>query len=239
MALKQVVEGVYLLSLGFVNAYLLDEDGLTLVDTGIPGKEKQIFQAVAELGRSPADIKQILITHLHRDHTGSLAVVKKISGAPAAAHAADAALIRRGVFARDTLPAPGLVGALVSRAMKSGKNTPLAAGVEVEQEIVDGQVIPGTGGLRAVATPGHTADHLVFLWPRQGGVLFAGDVLSRLFVGVRHSPIYENYLDARNSLKILAGLEYDTICFSHGYPIVGGASAALQPKIIKWMDELI
>ncbi len=53
MVAKQVVAGVYALSLGPVNAFLIDDDGLTLIDTGVPGSSDAILQAVRELGRQP------------------------------------------------------------------------------------------------------------------------------------------------------------------------------------------
>src|SRR6476660_9403720 len=73
MALKQLAPGAYMLPLGFVNAFFLEgRDGLVLIDTGIPGSAEKILAAVRELGRQPADIRHILLTHVHADHTGSL-----------------------------------------------------------------------------------------------------------------------------------------------------------------------
>mgnify|MGYP000049352272 CR=1 FL=1 len=61
-----VVPGVYQISLGFVNAFLLEsDDGLILIDTGIPGSADKILGAISALGKQPADIHQILVTHLH------------------------------------------------------------------------------------------------------------------------------------------------------------------------------
>src|SRR4051795_8597592 len=56
--------------LGFVNAYLVPEDdGLTLVDTMIPGSAKAILAAAEGLG---APIVRIALTHAHGDHIGAL-----------------------------------------------------------------------------------------------------------------------------------------------------------------------
>src|SRR5947199_9007296 len=56
--------------LGLVNAYLVDEDdGLTLVDTMIPGSAKVVLAGADKLGKP---IVRIALTHAHADHIGSV-----------------------------------------------------------------------------------------------------------------------------------------------------------------------
>jgi hypothetical protein len=56
--------------LGLVNCYLMREsDGLTLIDTGLPGSADDILAAARTLG---APIRRILLTHAHMDHVGSV-----------------------------------------------------------------------------------------------------------------------------------------------------------------------
>ena len=82
MAAKQIVPGLYTLPLGGVNTFLLDGgDGLTLIDTGTPDSVAKILEAVRSLGKQPGDIRYILVTHCHFDHTGGLAELKE--GGPA------------------------------------------------------------------------------------------------------------------------------------------------------------
>jgi glyoxylase-like metal-dependent hydrolase (beta-lactamase superfamily II) len=50
-------------------------DGLTLVDTGLPGSGAAISAALAEVGAGWADVSDILLSHDHPDHVGSLAEV--------------------------------------------------------------------------------------------------------------------------------------------------------------------
>lgn len=83
MALEQVLSSLYRIPLGGVNAFVIDlgEDGLVLVDTGAPGDAGRVLDVVGELGRRPADVRHILVTHCHVDHAGGLADIKEATGA--------------------------------------------------------------------------------------------------------------------------------------------------------------
>ena len=54
------------------NVYLLAEDELVLIDTGLPGNARHIKNFIEDQGRDPAELAQIIITHAHIDHMGSL-----------------------------------------------------------------------------------------------------------------------------------------------------------------------
>ena len=230
MGAKQLVPGVYEVSLGVVNAFLLaDSDGLTLIDTGVAGSEDKILDAVREIGRQPQDIRNILVTHLHGDHTGSLAALKGATGAPATMHPLDAALVREGISARPMRPAPGLLPKLmVNLFMRSAPQ-----GIQptsIEYEVNDGDELPIAGGLRVFHAPGHAAGQVVFLWPQQGGVLFAadtaGNMMNRLSLGI----VYEDLEQGIQTLQRIAGWSFDVACFGHGGAIVGGASEKFRKK---------
>ena len=82
MTVERIVEGVYELGTRTVNSYIIDgDDGVTLVDTLVSGKEGLIEESLKELGRSLTDVKAILLTHSHMDHTGSAAAIKSASNA--------------------------------------------------------------------------------------------------------------------------------------------------------------
>jgi glyoxylase-like metal-dependent hydrolase (beta-lactamase superfamily II) len=218
---KPVVPGLWRVKIKFVNAYLLDTgDGLALIDTGIPDSAPTILEAVRSIGRQPADVRHILVTHCHVDHAGSLAEMKRQTGAPATMHPVDAAMVREGKARRPLHPAPGLLNALISRfVMAIAKNAIEPA--EIEHEAHDGETLPV--GLRAIHVPGHCAGQLAFLWPEHGGVLIAADAASNVF-GLGLSPVYEDLDEGRRSLSKLAALGFEVACFGHGNPILWGAS---------------
>jgi glyoxylase-like metal-dependent hydrolase (beta-lactamase superfamily II) len=230
MTAKQIVPGLYQVSLGIVNAFLLqDGEAITVIDAGVPDSATDILDAVDQLGAQATAVQRILVTHLHADHTGSLAALKRATGAPAAMHPLDAALVRRGEAARPSQPAPGLINNLLYRVMSLRGSMEIEP-AEIEEEIEDGAELDVAGGLRVIGVPGHAAGQVAFFWPQHGGVLFAADAASNMFFGLGYPPIFEDLAAGKESLRKLAGMEFDVACFGHGEALVGGASARFREK---------
>ena len=74
-----------------VNSYaFVDDDGaVTLVDCGVKRAPAQIVRGLAAIGKAPADVTRIVLTHAHRDHAGGAAEMARRTGAAVAAHRAD------------------------------------------------------------------------------------------------------------------------------------------------------
>ncbi|RPJ51772.1 MAG: MBL fold metallo-hydrolase [Chloroflexi bacterium] len=228
MIAKSIVPGIYAIPLGFVNTFLLDLGELTLIDAGIAGSDRKILQALAELGKQPADLHHILITHLHTDHTGGLAALRQATGAAVYMHPLEAADYSKGITMRQMQPGPGLLSKVMTRVFAS-RRTSRSEAAPVDYELQDGQVLDFAGNLQVIQAPGHTAGHVVFLSPAGGGVLFMGDACSHM-LSLGWSPIYENREEARRTLRKLASLDFETACFSHGGPITPQANRQFQAK---------
>ena len=222
MAAEEIVSGVYGIAMAYVNAFLIaGEDGLALVDSGLPKRKDTILSTVAGIARQPADLKHILITHYHVDHVGSLADLKEASDAKSYVHPADSPVVRGD----EPQPGPNrssllgkLVGPLVERL------APEAAAAAVDVEIQDGEELPIAGGIKVLHTPGHTPGHLAFLLPASK-VLFVGDAAANI-LGLR-TPIGMYTVDpeqAKESIRKLAALEFDVACFGHGGVLNGEAN---------------
>jgi glyoxylase-like metal-dependent hydrolase (beta-lactamase superfamily II) len=87
----------------------------------------------------------------------------------------------------------------------------------VDEEIDDDQELPIAGGVRVLHTPGHTAGH-VSLWVPSKRLLFAGDAASNLFGRIRppFGMFTEDMVRAKESMRRLAELDFETACFGHG-----------------------
>jgi glyoxylase-like metal-dependent hydrolase (beta-lactamase superfamily II) len=160
---------------GIVNAFLVqEEDGLTLVDTGLKGSEKKILAAAADLG---APIVRIALTHAHGDHMGSLDAL--------AAELPEAEVL---ISARDAIL---LGGDTTLQAGESGKLRGSYPGAKTKptRTIADGEAV---GSLEVHDCPGHTPGHVAFLDGRDK-TLYCGDVFSTLFgvyTTARANPLF-------------------------------------------------
>jgi glyoxylase-like metal-dependent hydrolase (beta-lactamase superfamily II) len=152
------------------------EWGLTLIDTGTPGSAAAILQAIESIGHRPEDVREIVLTHFHADHTGSAAELAQRTGATVMAHRADAAVIR---WLQP--PAPPDLTELERplAAMLFGDPStlprPQPAAVHVDREVDDGDLTAGGGAI--VAVPGHTPGSIALLVPHLG-VLCTGDAIA-------------------------------------------------------------
>jgi glyoxylase-like metal-dependent hydrolase (beta-lactamase superfamily II) len=218
MSLTTLNLNLHQISLGFVSTYLIEsDDGLMLIDTGIGGSEIKILAAMQALGKQPGELRHIILTHLHGDHTGGLAALKQATGAAIYAHALEAPAIHAGQTMRPIQPGPGLMSKLMVRSMMKAPR-PNLPGVSVEHELQDGDSLPG--GWQVIHTPGHTGGHISL---KRDDILILGDAATR-WLRLGGPPLFEDYAEAQRSLQKLARLDFEMACFSHGKPILNGAA---------------
>ncbi len=227
--IKQVSRSVYQIPLGAVNTYVIKEgDGLTLIDTGYAKQSDKIFRALAKIDHAPGDIKRIILTHSHPDHAGSLAELKRLTGAPAMAHAEDAALIRNGVAGRlPFIVTKGFVNWIVFNLFIKNVANEIEA-CAVEEELEDGVLLPISGGMQVIHTPGHSSGHIALLLPEED-LLIAGDLCANMS-GLGLSTVNENAKVARDSILKACRNDFQKAVFGHGKPILKNASKIMRMK---------
>jgi glyoxylase-like metal-dependent hydrolase (beta-lactamase superfamily II) len=223
----EIATGLFQVSLRTVNAFLIDDGGgVTVVDAGNPGDHRRILAAVAAIGRRPADVSRILVTHAHPDHHGGLARLRAATGAAVHMHPVAAALTRRGLNGRRLRGGFGPAGIAGGLALRLTR-LPAVEPVETDREVSDGDRLDG--GVRVIGTPGHAEGHVSFLWGRHGGVLLAGDAAANMLrLG---PPIF--LVDPAETLSSLARLSaerFEIACFGHGRAIARGAGTRFRRR---------
>ncbi|MEU8234892.1 MBL fold metallo-hydrolase [Actinoplanes sp. NPDC048967] len=214
--MREVVDGVFEVGIGYVNVHLVvTDDGVVLVDTGLPRRSVKIAQVLHGMRRAIGDVHTVLLTHHHPDHSGGLAEVRRRSGARIVAHQADVPYVtgaERAVYSHPLLKLSSLL-----------MGTPEPAPVD---DVVTTDGYSPLPGFTAVHTPGHTAGHLSFLLDRSGGILFAGDAAAGKRGGrVGRTPkmVTADLDEQARSVAKLAGLEFEHAVFGHGRAISGRA----------------
>lgn len=220
---EKITEGVFRLAPGRSNCYLLVGNELCLIDTGMPGDAEKITTAIAMLGYNPETIRYILITHGHLDHTGSLAELKKISGAQVVAGIKDVPYIE-GSRKSWTMRREG-VGGLFFKTILFFVETFFFTyqPVRVDIPCSGGEMIDCCGGIQALATPGHSRGSLSF-YHQEKRLLFVGDALNGTGgFGLPKRFGCDSYADALRSVENLVQLDFDICLLGHGVPVVGNA----------------
>lgn len=210
------------------NLYLcVGEDGLTLIDAGMLREQKLVFDTLDRLGHDPAQIVRILITHADIDHVGSLAAIQAASGAQVYGSELTAHYLQKGE-SPDHLP----------RLLQWLSNTFIKYQPVAENCIIpfsDGDELPVLGGLKVLATPGHTSDHFSFYSPSTG-VLFAGDAIDTRNGRLNRSRKLLTADDEQANRSAIKLLQLTPTIFAcgHGEPLSGHDSGTLM----KFFNEL-
>jgi glyoxylase-like metal-dependent hydrolase (beta-lactamase superfamily II) len=227
---------------GRVNAYLIEDSPLTLVDSG-PNSAKaldELEQALAARGHAVEDVELLVITHQHMDHFGLAAILARRSGAEVAAledlapflasygeetdledRFAEQMMLRHGI-------PPEIVTAL--RAVSAGFRA-WGSQVEVNRPLADGSRLElANRTLQVLHRPGHSPSDTVF-FDQSRAMLLSAD---HLIAHISSNPLLARPLGAEPdysgprpqalitylaSLERTRAMELSLVLPGHGLPI--------------------
>jgi hydroxyacylglutathione hydrolase len=176
----------------FVYSYIIYGEMITLIDTGVAGCEKTIFEYIRSTGRDPSEIALIILTHSHPDHIGAAAAIQRLTGCSVAAHPAERPWIEDVALQNRERPVPGFA-------------TLVGGSLRVDHELVDGDTIEPddsrAGEMLVLHTPGHSIGSVSLLLHRDGA-LFSGDAVPV----AGEIPVYEDAVESVMSVKRLHGI---------------------------------
>jgi hydroxyacylglutathione hydrolase len=165
------------------------------------------------------------ITHGHMDHQGASAAICAALSIPFFCPEREADAVESGEI-QPLVPA--------SEENRHGIEQYAGPGVVVARRLREGDEV---GGFVVVDSPGHSPGHISF-WRESDRVLVVGDTISNMdadtFEIGLHEPKVAFTLDPvrnRESIRKLAALEPQVLCFGHGPAVTAGELHAFVERL--------
>jgi glyoxylase-like metal-dependent hydrolase (beta-lactamase superfamily II) len=203
-----------------INTYLIANDNeVVLIDAGTRFMERRLLSNLRRFFAEPEHQTKRLVahalTHVHPDHQGASKPVCEAFNVPLWCGVADIADMEQGLAHKPENQ--GLLGFLARTW--AGPAYPVARGLK------EGDMV---AGFQVLETPGHTAGHIAF-WREADKCLILGDVLNGMNLmtglpGLNEPPtaFTANVAQNRASIRKVAALKPEVICFGHGAPLREG-----------------
>ncbi|MHA1792745.1 MAG: MBL fold metallo-hydrolase [Promethearchaeota archaeon] len=207
----KILDSIYMVEgRGFdSNMYLIvnDDKEITLIDTGHDEDRKYLLDYIENIGLKPDNITDIILTHVHVDHSGGLKVLVDKFGSRVHVFEKEADAIEKGDL---TVTLAGMFKGYFDA-------------VKVDHVMKEGEIYSfGAYNFKIINTPGHTAGSICLL-EEKNGILISGDtVFADGSFGRIDFPTGDGNALVE-SLEKLAALNIDILLPGHMRSVIGGA----------------
>lgn len=229
----EVAPGVWGMKIIFVNIYMIasgdpDSKEWVLVDAGLPHSSHKIKAMAEDIFGEGTKPENIILTHGHFDHIGSLQDILKFWNVPVFAHHLELPYLT----GKSAYPPadPFVGGGLMSLTSWMFPNKPINLGNQVQEFPEEG--VPGLPHWRIIHTPGHAPGH-ISLFRKSDHVLIAGDafvttVQELAFAVITQKKVISgppkyftcDWKAAGISVRKLIGLHPQIVATGHGKPMI-------------------
>jgi glyoxylase-like metal-dependent hydrolase (beta-lactamase superfamily II) len=217
-----------------VNSYLIDDGGaLIVIDAGLQGHWKDLLHELDAMGRRPADIRAVLLTHGDVDHVGFAERLRSEHGVPVYVGAADAAEARGEVKKPSAPRDPMRIGPLLEFLWFGLRHGGIGSKPIAQVTSIEGATtldLPGRP--EVIPLPGHTPGSVAYVVPSVDAI-FMGDAMTTRSVvsgkeGPAPAPFTVDRARALVSLTALDGHSARWVLPGHGDAWTGGLPEALR-----------
>ena len=170
------------------------------------------------------ELKRVLITHSHPDHTGSVAELKELAPIEVMVHAADTSTDGHGRHLVSYLNFFGAVPLPI----------PFLRRIFADGFLEEGQVLSILGGLKVMHTPGHTPGSVCFYLESRSAI-FLGDMVVNKgqYVGASMPFPKTDMRLYERSLRRIGEMDFDIACLAHGQVFLGNADQRIR-RMLDW-----
>jgi glyoxylase-like metal-dependent hydrolase (beta-lactamase superfamily II) len=218
--------------IGFSNATLVaNGENSVLVDTGVKGNLKKFRILFRQAGLKPEDVKLIVLTHTHYDHTGNLKKLVKYTGAKVLVHKNEFENLKNGFTPIPTGQGKysGFISALGKKwAPKYASPEAFTADIINEDEF---NLADFGLDAKIISTPGHTNGSQSVLI---GNKLISGDTFLNMINGRIFPPFANNPEILLKTWKNLFEMDIKKVYPGHGKPF---KIERAFPDYKRWADK--
>ena len=219
------------------STYVEAPDGLLAIDSGVAADWSLLVRTLSTMGRRPSDLKAILLTHAHSDHTGFSERARSEAHVPVWTHRDDVAVAKGAPPAKQEAPSGPYLRHL--EAWRTLFGLMLHGGLRIVpilevSAFEDGQTLDLPGRPTVIHLPGHTAGMSGLHFAGQETV-FTGDALvtrnpltGRRGPQVMPAALNVDSRQALASLSKLEGLPAKNVLPGHGEPWTEGVGEAVR-----------
>jgi glyoxylase-like metal-dependent hydrolase (beta-lactamase superfamily II) len=228
--------------------YLIEEqsDNLTLIDTCFSSELPKLKTYIANAGYEMKNIRRIILTHVHPDHTQAANEIKKLTGAKILSFWSEAPYLAQNPKYQGPPTQETFMSLLQKFGVKMEEVINKFGSMHLEPIMVDNQLndndnIPGTR-LQVIHTPGHTPGH-ISLFHKEYGILFGADFLFDSVFGLEGlfippSDVSIDPLTAIISVQRVAHLKFDKLLLAHqSSPILEDGQKAVEKVVINTLER--
>jgi glyoxylase-like metal-dependent hydrolase (beta-lactamase superfamily II) len=230
----QIAKGLHRIGSDTVNSYLVvDGDGVTIIDAGLPRYWRLLNRELAQLGRTLDDVRALILTHGDTDHIGFAGRLSREKKIPAYLFPSDDDRAHLKVKKPSSGWGPVKIGPLVGflwySALEGGLKIPPAGDL---LPVEDGQVLDVPGKPRIIHTPGHTPGSIA-VHVTAVDALFVGDEMTTRNVltgvkGPKPAPFTLDPVQAMTSLDRISDVDATWMLPGHGPAWDGGVAEAVR-----------
>jgi glyoxylase-like metal-dependent hydrolase (beta-lactamase superfamily II) len=229
----------------FPYLFVEDQDNLTLIDPSFLSQLPILENYLLDIGYDIKNVKRIILTHVHVDHSQAANEIKKRSGAKIYSHWIESRyLIHDPPYlgpptTQETVDKLGKLGVSMRALIKEYGSFEVEP-ISVDEQVSDGDMI---GSLKVIHTPGHTPGHISLYYEKDKLLLGADSIYKHVFgaegMYISAPQVSIDPVTAIISAQRLSKVSFDKLLMAHqDSPLLEGAREAVETLVAENIQKL-